>query len=305
MKNYCTSLLILSFLVIGFTGCDNLAGVIRESYKTPMDDPEAFTLAFVQEAIDLYKTDGIEATVAHYGNPENIEGQWYVFITDENNIYVAHALAPEFVGRSITEIDGLDRLTLGAEIAAATEEGHWTEYIWPNPDTNKLELKRTWSIRYDGYLFASGYYEPWEPDPTSPLTATKDNPDDYARSLVLSAIAYYESKGIAATAAYYNDPARVDGQWYVFITGENDIFVAHPVRQDFVVNKTDLKDIVGSDGYQLGIEIAKATGTGRWVDYLWQNPESGNEEQKRTWAIRHDGYLFGTGYYQPISTDSQ
>lgn len=305
MRKQCTLLLILSLVVIGFTGCENLKGVIGESYQPSMNQPEEFTLAFVQEAIDLYKTDGIEATVAHYGNPENIEGQWYVFITDVNNIYVAHALAPVFVGRNIAGIEGVDRLTLGAEIAAATEEGHWTEYVWPNPETNKLEMKRTWSIRYDGYLFASGYYEPWAPDPASLLTASKDNPVRYARSLVLSAIAYYESEGIAATAAYYNDPARVDGQWYVFITDENDLFVAHPVRQDFAENKTDLKTIVGSDGYELGIEIAKATGIGRWVDYLWPNPESGNEEQKRTWAIRHDGYLFGTGYYQPISTDSQ
>lgn len=305
MKEQCTLLLILSLAVIGFTGCDNLNSLIGESYKPSMNQPEEFTLALVQEAIDSYKTDGIEATVAHYGNPENIEGQWYVFITDENNIYLAHALAPMFVGRNITGIEGIDRLTIGAEIAAATEEGHWTEYIWPNPETNKLEQKRTWSIRYDGYLFASGYYEPWAPDPAYLLTASKDNPVKYARSLVLSAIAYYESEGIAATAAYYNDPARVDGQWYVFITDENDLFVAHPVRQDFAENRTDLKTIVGSDGYELGIEIAKATGTGHWVDYLWPNPESGNEEQKRTWAIRYDGYLFGTGYYQPISTDSQ
>ncbi len=305
MRKQCTLLLILSLAVIGFTGCENLKGVIGESYQPSMNQPEEFTLAFVQEAIDLYKTDGIEATVAHYGNPENIEGQWYVFITDVNNIYVAHALAPVFVGRNIAGIEGVDRLTIGAEIAAATEEGHWTEYIWPNPETDKLEQKRTWSIRYDGYLFASGYYEPWAPDPASLLIASKDNPVRYARSLVLSAIAYYESEGIAATAAYYNDPARVDGQWYVFITDENDLFVAHPVRQDFAENRTDLKTIVGSDGYELGIEIAKATGIGRWVDYLWPNPESGKEEQKRTWAIRHDGYLFGTGYYQPISTDSQ
>lgn len=72
MKDYCTLLLILSLVVIGFTGCDNLTGVIGDSYKTPMDEPEAFTLAFVQEAIDLYKTDGIEATVAHYGNQKTL-----------------------------------------------------------------------------------------------------------------------------------------------------------------------------------------------------------------------------------------
>ena len=305
MKNYCTLLLILSLVVIGITGCDNLTGIVGDSYRTPMDEPEAFTLAFVKEAIELYKTQGRDAVIAHYNDPKSVEGQWYVFITDEKDSIVSHATAPELIGSDIKSILSVDGLPTGVEVAKATEKGRWTEYLWPNPKTNKLGQKRTWSIRYDGYLFGSGYYAPWAPDPASLLTATKDNPEAYARSLVLAAIARYERDGRAATVTYYNDPARVDGQWYVFINDEKDIVVSHPVRQDFVTNKTDLKDIVGSDGFKLGVELAKATGTGRWVDYLWPNPASGKEEQKRSWAIRHDGYLFGTGYYQPVSTDSK
>lgn len=303
LKYYRTILLVLALVVFSMTGCEKVIDVVKESEISPMDDPEAFTLEFVQGAVDLYKTHGIEATAAHYGNPDNIEGQWYVFITDENDLFVAHPLAPEFVGQDIKHTLSVDGLPVGKDIAAATNQGHWTEYLWPNPESNKLANKRTWSIRYDRHLFASGYYEPWAPDPDSLLTASKDDPEAYAQSLVLSAIAKYESEGLEATGTYYNDPARIDGQWYVFITDPNDIFVSHPVRQDFI--GTDLKDVVGSDGYELGIEIAKATGTGLWIDYLWPNPASGNEEQKRTWAIRHEGYLFGTGYYEPIATESQ
>ncbi len=303
MKYFQTLLLVLGLAVISMTGCEKVIDVVEQSHRTTMDDPEAFAVEFVQGAIDLYKSQGIDATVAHYGNPANIDGQWYVFITDENDIYVAQALAPYFVGRNINEIEGIDGMPTGAEIAKVTEEGRWTEYLWPNPETDKLEQKRTWSIRYDGYLFASGYYEPWSPDPESLLTASKDDPEAYARSLVLSAIARYETEGLEATGTYYNDPVRVDGQWYVFITDPNDIFVSHPVRQDFI--GTDLKDIVGSDGYELGIEIAKARGTGLWIDYIWPNPASGNDEQKRTWAIRHEGFLFGTGYYEPIAEEAQ
>ena len=102
--------------------------------------------------------------------------------------------------------------------------------------------------------------------------------------------------------AYYNDPANIDGQWYVFITGENDMFVAHAPRQDFI--GTDLKDVVGDDGFRLGAEIAKATGTGHWTEYLWPNPATGEVELKRTWSIRHDGYLFGSGYYEPAAEDA-
>lgn len=268
-----------------------------------MDEPEAFTVAFVQTAVDLYKAEGAEATATYYNDPANVEGQWYVFMTDENNIYLAHPFAPGFIGTDITKIPGVDGAFVGAEIAMATTEGRWTEYLWPNPETNKLEQKRTWSIRQDEYLFAAGYYESWGPDPATLTFASKDDPEAFTYDFVLAAIARYEFEGVDATAAYYNDPANIDGQWYVFITDVDDMFVAHAPSPDLI--GTDLKDLLGLDGSRmLGVEIAKATGTGLWIEYLWPNPATGENEQKRTWAIRHDGYLFGSGYYEPVAGDS-
>ncbi len=47
-------------------------------------------------------------------------------------------------------------------------------------------------------------------------------------------------------------------------------------------------------------EIARATEDGHWIHYLWPNPAAGRlEEPKHTWAIRHDGLIFGSGYYGP------
>ena len=264
-----------------------------------MEDPEAFAVASVQAAIDLYKAEGREAAIAYYNDPASIDGQWYVFILDENDLFVAQPAAPEFIGKGIKDAPGLDGSLIGLEITMATEEGRWTEYLWPNPETNKLEQKRTWSIRHDGYLFASGYYESWGPDPATLTLSSKDNPTAFTHDFVLAAVAHYEFEGIEATAVYYNEPANIDGQWYVFITDEDDTFVAHAPRPDFV--GTDLKDVIGPDGSPVGVNIAKATGVGLWIEYLWPNPESGEVELKRTWAIRHDGYLFGTGYYEPIS----
>ena len=267
------------------------------------DDPEAFTVAFVQAAIDLYKAEGAEVTATYYNDPANIEGQWYVFIIDANDLYLAHPLVPRFLGKDIKTISGIDGSPLGVEIAMATTEGRWTEYLWPNPGTNKLEKKRTWSIRHDGYLFASGYYEPWGPDPATLTPVSKDNPVAFTRNFVVAAIARYEFEGLEATAAYYNDKANIDGQWYVFITDPDDMFVAHAPSPDLV--GTDLKDVLGLDGSRmLGVEIASATATGLWIEYLWPNPESGENEMKRTWAIRHDGYLFGSGYYKSAAEDT-
>ena len=307
MRNFLLILLIIGVAALGITGCDRPMAKPMMDAVTPADmpttdDPAAFAMALVQGAIDLYKTEGREAMIAYHNSPASVDGQWYVFITDENNIYLAHPAKPEFAGRDITQIPGIYGTLIGAEIAMATEEGRWTEYLWPNPETNKLEQKRTWSIRYNGYLFAAGYYESWSPDPATLPTVSKDNPKAFTHAIVLAAIARYEFEGLEATATYYNDPASIDGQWYVSITDENDIFVAHAPMPDLV--GTDLKDVMGLDGSPLGAEIAKATGTGLWIEYLWPNPETGMDEQKHLWAIQHDGYLFGSGYYKPVSEDA-
>ena len=302
MRNFLFILLIIGFAAICITGCERpmakpMMDAVAPPDMTTMDDPEAFAMGLVQGAIDLYKREGREVMIAYHNSPASIDGQWYVFITDENNIYLAHPVKPEFIGRDITQILGIDGTLIGAEIAMATEEGRWTNYLWPNPDTNKLGQKRTWSIRYDGHLFAAGYYEPWGPDPATLPVVSKDDPAAFTHAIVLAAIARYEFEGLEATVAYYNDPAHIDGQWYVAITDENDISIAHAPRPDSI--GTDLKDVMGLDGSPLGVEIVKATGTGLWIEYLWPNPESGEVELKRVWAIRHDGYLFGSGYYEP------
>ena len=303
MRNFLPILLIIGLVVVSITGCERamtkpVMHAIAPTEMPTMDDPETFTVALVQAAIDLYKTEGREAAIAYHNDPASIDGQWYVFILDENDLFVAQPAAPHFIGKGIKEAPGLDGSLIGLDIAGATEEGRWTEYLWPNPETNKVEQKRTWSIRYDGYLFGSGYYESWGPDPATLTFASKDDPEAFTHDFVLAAVARYEFDGAEATIAYYNDPTNIDGQWYVLVTDENDIYVAHPLRPDFI--GMDIKDILGLDGAPVGAEIAKATGTGLWIEYLWPNPESGEVELKRTWAIRHDGYLFGAGYYESI-----
>ena len=124
----------------------------------------------------------------------------------------------------------------------------------------------------------------------------------FTQDFVQAALDRYDSEGRAATVAHYNSPASIEeeweGEWYVFILDEHDRFLAHPVRPDLIGR--DGKTIVGADGYALGKEIATATEAGHWVHYLWPNPAAGGgEEPKHSWVIRHDGLIFGAGYYGP------
>ena len=53
--------------------------------------PAEYTIAVVDRAVRYYKAHGREETVAHYNTPECVDGDWYVFIVDENDLMIAHA----------------------------------------------------------------------------------------------------------------------------------------------------------------------------------------------------------------------
>ena len=70
------------------------------------------------------------------------------------------------------------------------------------------------------------------------------------------------------------------------------------VNQDLL--GMDLKGDLGLDsaGYQYGDAMLRATEEGLWIDYVFLNPKTGNQEYKHSWAVRRDGLLFGSGWYQ-------
>ena len=57
-------------------------------------DAPAYTMSFVRQAMNLYDAVGLEDTVAYYNKKESIDGQWYVFIFDEDGTMIAHAANP-------------------------------------------------------------------------------------------------------------------------------------------------------------------------------------------------------------------
>ena len=68
----------------------------------------------------------------------------------------------------------------------------------------------------------------------------------------------------------------------------------------------DLKGWVGADanGYGFGPAMLSATEDGKWVSYVYNNPESGGIGSdfgglwlKNVWVERRDGPLFASGWY--------
>ena len=123
---------------------------------------------------------------------------------------------------------------------------------------------------------------------------TKDDPAAYTKAFVQGAIDRYERDGRQATLDCYNTTESVDGQWHVFFIGPDGVTIAHH-NPEFRDRDPSLR--VDAKGYFYGDDLLGATGEGRWVDYVLLDPETGKEQQ-HTWAVRHDGLLFASGWYE-------
>ena len=250
-------------------------------------DAPAYTKAFVQQATNLYVALGLEETVAYYNTKESVDGQWYVFMSDENQTIVAHAPNPDLVGKHISQALGPNSYPTGSAVAAsADQDGAWFDYTYANPASGVVETKHSWMVIHDGITFGSGWYE---------RGPGKSDAPAYTKAFVQQATNLYVALGLEETVAYYNTKESVDGQWYVFIIDPDGYTIAHHNPQ-FRGRDPSLR--VDATGYFYGDDLRSATEAGHWVDYLLLNPESGENRQKHTWIVRHDGLLFGSGWYE-------
>ena len=272
---------------------DGLVFVSGHSVLTK--DVEDSTKEYVNKAIAKYEEDGLAATIAHYNSQDSLDGQFYLFLIGADDNYLAHPIFPHLIGSDIKDVVGSDGQELGREIAEATEEGIWVEYLWPHPATRREQHKVTWAVRHDGLIFASGYYA-GGPESGAPPWQDAD-PEEYTVQYVERAIQRYRRDGLESMLNYYNSVASFEGEWYLFATDDKDIYHVHPLLPH--LRGTDIKDVAGSDGYELGKELAAAEdgGQGVWVEYLWPHPVTLKEVPKVGYAVRHDGMLFASGYY--------
>ena len=251
-----------------------------------------YTRFFVNNAISRYETQGLDATLAHYSLGESIDGQWYVFIINENDLVIghpdAHRLGLDLKGWVGTDANGYK---FGPDMLSTTETGKWVSYVFRNPESGdlgagyigELELKNVWVVRHDGLLFASGWYI---------------NADEFTKFLVATAarvfrevglegtIVYFASPeivfgGLAAVIAYYNSAENVEGYWFAFIADSSGTIIDH-YRKDMVGKS--LHDVLGTDTFE-------ATAEGNWV----------TTGDVRVWVLSQDGMTFGSGWHSDES----
>jgi hypothetical protein len=257
----------------------------------PRSDPAAYTGFFVQNAISRYETLGLDATLAHYNRPGSVDGQWYVFIVDEDDLVLAHpngSLAGlDLKGPLGTDVNGYN---FGQEMLSANEEGRWVSYVYENPETRdtgsnfgELQLKSAWVVRHDGLLFGSGWYvDADEFTKHSVATAV----DKFREAGLDGTVDYFTGSesdfaGLAAAIDYYNSTDTGQGEWSAFIADSNGKIVDHYDKSK-----------VGRDLENLfGVAMFEASPEGNWVTM----------ESLRIWVVQYEGMVFGSGWHHDES----
>ena len=185
--------------------------------------PADYTKFFVNNAISRYDAGGLDNTLSYYNRGDSVDGQWYVFIIDENDEvighYDAHIIGQDLKGPIGTDSNGYN---FGPEMLSATEDGEWVSYVYRNPEseipgsdhTGTHEYKHVWVVKHDGLLFASGWYV---------------SADEFTKFFVEDAIRKCHSEGLDATDDYCNSRGNVNGQWFAFLADAQDMIIS-PLR---------------------------------------------------------------------------
>ena len=256
----------------------------------PRSDEAAYTQWFVRQAVERYDAEGRDAALEYFNDPASVDGQWYTFVVNAEGILIGHPTRPDLRGTSTAARHDVFGKPYGREVVAATSEGRWVDYYFDHPDTGRPEQKHSWVVAHDGLFIGSGWYDVDESAAPPKIVGRA-----YARYLVAEAIDRYDTQGRDYTLEYHNSPDSLDGEWYVFIADSNGISLANANRPDIVgTDRSNATDITGKN---YGQEIMATTAEGSWVDYYFTHPETGEQTQKHSWVVRHDGLTFGVGWH--------
>lgn len=241
--------------------------------------PDSEAQSVVDHTVLIYETDGNFDRITP--SEPVVTDVTYPFVLNATDYStVAHGVDPDFVGECCSDAirNTGDRLFEDVISEMYENRGAWVTYEFRNPDTDTVQLKRTWLFPLDGYIFASGYYVL----------------DAHVQAIVAHNIVAYENSG---DVNELRTPRLEESHLYYFIIDRESMeVVAHGGDPDKV--GSDSLSLTNADRPTADILAELENERGTWSEYTTTNPRTGIEEHKRSWLTLHDdGYIFGAGYY--------
>jgi len=135
---------------------------------------------------------------------------------------------------------------------------------------------------------------------------TQDEDAQAAKALLEKALAYYQSNGDKAFAAFSRQGEFVDHDRYVFVVDTRGVLLASGGPSSALIGR-DVSEVQGPDLRQSFKDaLNRAQGQGiQQADYRWQNWNDGKVEHKHVFYQRVGDRILAVGYYLPRATPEQ
>lgn len=116
-------------------------------------------VALVNEAAKAV-TAGRDAGLQAIQAGKFVKGEIYVFAYDMNAVMLAHPKNPKLVGQNMMDKPDVEGKLFRREIAekARSAGTGWVDYVYKNPDTQKVEQKTTYLKRVGDVVLCAGVY---------------------------------------------------------------------------------------------------------------------------------------------------
>jgi hypothetical protein len=120
--------------------------------------------ALVERAAAHIRAVGPARAFADISRPDGgfVDGDLYVFCNAPNGAVLAHGGNPKLVGKNLAGVrdaEGKHPILEAVRLGLAQGQG-WLDYLWPNPETGRVQRKVTYVLRIDDRtVCGSGYYE--------------------------------------------------------------------------------------------------------------------------------------------------
>ena len=274
-----------------FTNPDTRSDQLKRAYLQLHDGyifasgyylPDARVQSVVDEVVSAYRSLGTESFDVLKSGADLVEDPIYATILGVDGTILANGAPTPAISKAqglVVERDRSPLLIYGDLI----RDGYvWVEDINLHPITLTEQIRRTWLFLYDDYIFSSGYF----------------HADSEVQSQVDRAVFLYVAHGQAAFDMITPDQA-VDERaaLYPFVmdftTSETVAHGAYP----HLVGEVPTRSLhQGAKTWpQIQEELLAHGGT--WTSYIFTNPDTSTDQDKRTWLYLHDGHVFASGYY--------
>jgi hypothetical protein len=127
-----------------------------------------------------------------------------------------------------------------------------------------------------------------------------------AKALLEKALAYYQSNGDKAFAAFSRQGEFVDHDRYVFVVDTHGVLLASGGPSSALIGR-DVNEVLGPDlreSFQAALDVPEGQGI-QQADYRWQNWNDGKVERKHVFYQRVGERIVAVGYYLPRATPEQ